>query len=141
MRNGMMDDTYFKSLKYTRSETVTFLTPILRQNIVTDKVELDIYGHLTIYRGFQYDGPTFLPDLKTLMKESAVHDAFYYLMKGDWLSREFQELVDDHFYVSIIKDDKYSSGIPRWRAKIYRKALKLFGHRALKGDTYNSMRN
>ena len=128
-----LDEKYTKSLKYTRNQTVTFVTPVLGVDADSGKVDLTSNGHLTVYVGFQYDGPTFLPDVKALMEEAAVHDAFYHLMRGGWLPLSYKEAADNHFYVSIMREDGFTNGVPKWRAKIYRKALQLFGHLALKG--------
>ena len=74
--------------------------------IDTDYIALDAEGHLTIKKGYAWDGPSG-PVLatKSIMRGSLVHDALYQLMREEYLDKNiWREKADSILHAICIED-------------------------------------
>lgn len=104
---------------------VTLEKPILYKLF---NIELSMGGVLTLGAGFHYDcasGPA--PDHKGFFRASAIHDAFYILMRDGLLDTKWKGYADD-----LMRDIMIEDGMPRWYADIAYKAVNKFGNGALR---------
>lgn len=86
-------------------------------------IDLDTTGLLTIRAGYAWDGcsgPTL--DTKNTMRGGLVHDAFYQLTRGDFLSQGQRKDIDREFH-KILRED----GVLKFRAWYYYQAVRKFG--------------
>ena len=80
------------------------------------------HGELIVMPGYAWDGPSGpTPDFKSSMRGSLIHDALYQLMRMNKLGIEWRPRVDDLLMYCLIAD-----GMPRWLARIYWLAVRLF---------------
>lgn len=92
-----------RSYKYQLVEEFTYETGITGFNILTDYVQLNDEGLLTIRKNYAWDGasgPTF--DTKNSMRGSLVHDALYQLLRRKELPQSQVIVADDLFRAIII---------------------------------------
>ena len=78
--------------------------------IITDYINLDSDGTLTIKKSYAWDGPsgpTF--DTRNFMRGSLVHDALYQLMRGEHLDKKLNREPADRLLQIICKEDGMSS--------------------------------
>ena len=61
-------------------------------------------GELKLVKGYAWDGCTYFPDLRKLMRASVVHDAFCQLINKGYLSVSFQPEADLLFYKIAVED-------------------------------------
>ena len=116
-----------RSKKWAVAFDTTIPTVVYPMTTVSSPdIELDTNGVLTIKRNWQFDGVTWAPDRKRAMRAALAHDALYDLMRHNLLPLSMQHQADDCFYLTCLED-----GVPKWRALLYRKALRMFGNRAL----------
>jgi len=93
------------------------------KNIVTQHIELDTDGNLTIKKGYAWDGPSGpVIDSKCKMRGSLAHDALYQLSRGGHLTDGDMVKADELFRLICIED-----GLAKWRARLYYIALRKFG--------------
>jgi len=122
---------YRRGYKYQLAEAYTLRTPILPpQRIVTEWIELDQNGWLTLRRGYAWDGasgPTI--DTPDSMRPSLVHDGFYQLMADGLLGLEHREAVDDFFLQLLLED-----GMLPPRAQVWHTAVRLCGQPGASND-------
>lgn len=82
-------------------------------------------GRLIIRYGYAWDGasgPTF--DTHTVMRASLEHDALYQLMRDGLLDQRYKAFADNRLEQCMIED-----GASRIRARIWERALSIFGRR------------
>jgi hypothetical protein len=96
-------------------------------DIETDFIVLDIYGNLTIRKGYSWDGPSGpVIDTDKNLRGALVHDALYQLMRMSLLHYDghlepYRKLADLEFQ-SICKED----GVHPIRAFIWYRGLRRF---------------
>lgn len=88
---------------------------------------LNTNGELTIKAGYAWDGITGIPDLKSMLLPSLVHDALYQLMREGCLPQSARKDADELF-----RDLCLERTYP-WFAKLAYRVVDLFGakHAAL----------
>jgi hypothetical protein len=92
-------------------------------------IELDMRGHITIKNGYAWDGPSGpMPDWKSAMRASLVHDAHYQLMRLEILNHAQHRKAADELFRSYCKED----GMNTLVANIAYVTLRLFGAAAAK---------
>ena len=119
----------FGPIKYTKghkhyqlSEDVSGDVPIRpKGNIATTQIELTRDGYMTIKKGFSWDGasgPTI--NTKNTQVPSAVHDAFCWLIRHNYLPKSVRSQADAHFYTMLIE-----RGMWKLRAKIWYRGVRI----------------
>lgn len=87
---------YKSGYKYQLVEDYVVDVNILPENSIwTDYIELNTDGRLIVKKGYAWDGPsgpTF--DTPDFMRGSLVHDAFYQLMRNEFISRDWRVKAD-----------------------------------------------
>jgi hypothetical protein len=119
---------YRAGYKYQLAETYQTQTNIIPPyRIITPFICLDIEGVLTVISGYAWDGPsgpTF--DTKDFMRGSLVHDAFYQLMRENFLDHDhYRKFVDMELKRICLED-----GMDHLRANAVYDAVRLFAHNA-----------
>ena len=101
--------------KYQLDETYTIQTAIFPAGpIITEYIELDVNGGLTIKTGYAWDGPSGPTiDTKTFMRGSLVHDALYQLMRQGKLNKTWRPAAD-WILLNICDIDGMSKIRQRW---------------------------
>ena len=93
------------------------------EDIVTEFIELDTSGELTLKNAYAWDGPSGpVIDTPENMRASLVHDALYQLMRNKELKARTHRKTADKLFRDICKKD----GVSGWRANLYYKALRKF---------------
>jgi len=119
---------YTKSnYKYQVKDDFIIATDIKpKSNILSDFINLDTDGILTIRKGYAWDGcsgPTW--DTKSTMRAGCVHDAFFQLMRLNVLDRnQYFHPVNKLFYFMLRQD-----GVLWLRAEYYYKAVEKISWR------------
>ena len=111
MKSITYNDGYKYQLKEEYSQVIG-IKPVA--DIVTDYVQLDRQGTITIKNGYAWDGPsgpTF--DTPSFMRGSLVHDALYQLMRGSFLDHKIHRDAAD----CILRDICLEDGM--WRARAW----------------------
>ena len=94
------------------------------KDIVTEFIELDTEGELTVRKGYAWDGPSGpVIDTPENMRAALVHDALYQLMRNRKLNVKTHRKAADKLFRDICKED----GVSSFRANVYYKALRRFG--------------
>ena len=116
---------YRSEYKYQLSSSYKIDIPILpTADIVTEFIDLDTSGRLTVKSGYAWDGPSGpVIDTPENMRASLVHDALYQLMRNDKLKSRTHRRTADELFRDICKSD----GVSSRKANIWYKALRRFG--------------
>lgn len=116
---------YRSDYKYQLAEEYKIKISIIpKNNIVTDFIDLDTDGFLTIKNGYAWDGPSGpVKDTEENMRASLVHDALYQLMRNEKLKSRTHRKAADQLFKDICKAD----GVSKFWASTYYKALRKFG--------------
>ena len=119
---------YRSAYKYQLASSYEINVPIWpRRDIVTDFIDLDTHGKLTVKKGYAWDGPSGpVKDTPRNMRGSLVHDALYQLMRCRELSARTHRRAEDEVFRTLCKED----GVSNLRASVYYKALRRFGRPA-----------
>lgn len=121
--------TYRKLRVYKYQLTIDYTIKILitpEDNILTDFIELDTEGNLTIKAKYAWDGPSGPTcDTKNFMRGSLVHDALYQLMRQKEIDIKKRDEAD-----RLLKQHCIEDGMSRLRAWIVYKAVKWFGEKS-----------
>jgi hypothetical protein len=114
--------------KYQLAEDYQMTIPIRPAvDIVTQFIDLNTAGRLTVKSGYAWDGPSEpVIDTDENLRASLVHDALYQLMRNLLLSSRTQRKTADELFRDICKKD----GVSRFRANVYFHALRRFGRPA-----------
>jgi hypothetical protein len=97
---------YCGGYKYQTREITIFRTPIRPETeCVTDLVILRCDGLLIVDRYFAWDGATWCPDVKSIMRGSLAHDAFAYLMRIGLLPRTWLRKINAYLRDCIHEDE------------------------------------
>ena len=91
---------YKQGYKYQLYETFATKVDIYGFLIKTDFIILDKQGNLVIQKGYAWDGPTGIPDVKELMEPSLIHDALYQLIRMKLLPENMKKKADKEFIKS-----------------------------------------
>lgn len=120
---------YVKGYKYQIARDYLVQTAIITGNFITAPwVNLYADGRLLIKTGFASDGPSAITlDSTNFMRGAFIHDAFYYLLKQDYLDMFWRREIDFELH-RIIRED----GMSRLRAWYVLKAVQKFGRSAAK---------
>jgi hypothetical protein len=117
---------YRSGYKYQLQESYCMILTTIQpaSDIVTDYIQLDKSGQLTISKGYAWDGPSGpMIATKSLMRGSLVHDALYQLMRGQYLDHgTWREAADRTLYYLCLKD-----GVNAFRALYVYWGVRLFG--------------
>ena len=116
---------YRSDYKYQlASEYRIKITIVPAETIVTNFIDLDIDGELTVKNGYAWDGPSGpIVDTKENLRASLVHDALYQLMRLQKLKSRTHRKTADKIFRNLCKQD----GVPSITANIYYNALRKFG--------------
>ena len=116
---------YRSKYKHQLASTYKIEIPILpAEDIVTEFIELDTSGELTVKNAYAWDGPSGpVIDTPENMRASLVHDALYQLMRNDELKARTHRKTADELFRKICKED----GVSGWWANVYYKALRKYG--------------
>lgn len=111
--------------KYQLYQPYSLALPIRPDHhIVTEFIELDTDGLLTIARGYAWDGPSGpTVDTPNFMRGSLVHDALYQLMREGHLDAGLHRETADSLLRSICIED----GMSHLRAALVYQAVRKFG--------------
>lgn len=120
---------YRKGYKYQLAAQYQVATGIVPGTpIVTEFIELNTAGVLTIRSGYASDGPSGPTiDTKTFMRGAFVHDAFYQLMRMGRLPQSYREDVD-----KLLRKHCREDGMSSWRAWYVYHSLRKMGAAAAK---------
>ena len=114
---------FTKGYKYRLEVNYTAIIPIFGYEFENDIIKLTIDGTLTIKRGFNWDGASFIViDTKSVLRASLVHDALYWLLRHEILPQEEKSTADRVYYIICVED-----GVWQWRAKYMYKGLLIGG--------------
>ena len=95
-----------------------------KQKIEMQFISLDVDGFLTIKNGYAWDGASGpMPDLKTVMRGSLVHDALYQLMRERKIDHDPYRYIADLTLRDICLED----GMSRLVAWIIYTGVRKFG--------------
>ena len=116
---------YKSKYKYQLVEKYEMRIPITpRNDMVTEYINLDTAGNLTVKRSYAWDGPSGpVKDTPKNMRASLVHDALYQLMRMEKLSARKDRKTADQLFKDMCKKD----GVSSRRASIYYWGLRKFG--------------
>jgi hypothetical protein len=116
---------YRSEYKHQLASAYRVAVPIFpAEDIVTDFIELDTWGELTVRNAYAWDGPSGpVIDTPQNMRASLVHDALYQLMRLGELSARSHRKAADKVFRSLCKED----GVSNWTANVYYKVLRRFG--------------
>lgn len=115
---------YKSKYKYQLVEKYEMRIPITpRDDKVTEYINLDTKGNLTVKRSYAWDGPSGpVKDTPKNMRASLVHDALYQLMRMEKLSARTHRKTADQLFRDMCKQD----GVSKRRASIYYWGLRKF---------------
>jgi hypothetical protein len=124
---------YRSGYKYQlRNEHVDSVAVIPDAAIVTDYVQLDTAGLITLRRGYAWDGPSGPTiDTKNFMRGSLVHDALYQLMRVEELDKDLWREEADRELRRMCRED----GMSRLRAWWVFRAVRAFGDPSASPDS------
>lgn len=130
----------FKNNKYTLGTNIRMMTDVTSFSAETDYVRLYVDGTLELFKGYQWDGATGAPDYKPILVPSAIHDAFYRLIRENKIPGWCKKAADYAFYMAIRRNLDYTKrkgllgilDIPRIirnaaLAEVYYYGVKFFG--------------
>ncbi|MAG33921.1 MAG: hypothetical protein CL908_23825 [Deltaproteobacteria bacterium] len=120
---------YRSDYKYQLASKYELATSIIPPGTIeSDFIDLSPSGKRVVKKGYAWDGPSGLViDTKENLRASLVHDAFYQLIRRDFLkSRTFRKAADKLFR-DLCKED----GVSSVRANIYYRVLRRFGKPAV----------
>jgi hypothetical protein len=122
---------YQEGYKYQLAEDYGIQTAIIpRQAAITSFIELGITGFLIIKKGYAWDGPSGPTyDTASFMRGSLVHDAFYQLMREDYIGQIFREAAD-----ALLRDICIEDGMWPWRAQYIYKSVRKFAMAAANAE-------
>jgi len=87
---------------------------------------LDKNGHITVRKGYAWDGPSGPTiDTKNFMRGSLIHDALYQLMREGYLNQKYRNQADLELYYACRQD-----GMSKFRAWYVLKAVQWFAKKA-----------
>lgn len=93
-------------------------------DIDTDYIALDKTGHMTVKKGYAWDGTSGpVVDTDENLRASLVHDAFYQLMRNRKLKTADYKDKADKLFRSMCKQD----GVPSTVAQLYYMGLEKLG--------------
>ncbi len=96
--------------------------------VATNFINFNLDGRLLLKSYYAWDGPTGVPvHIKSLMRSSLEHDAFYQLMRQGLLPPSFRKKVDKRFRKVCIKD-----GMWRINAATAYRLVRVGGRSAIK---------
>lgn len=97
---------YRDGLKYQLVQPCRVLTPILPPEECRELfIRLSTDGVMHLATGYAWDGGTWCPDYRTFMRPTAIHDAFYTLMRKGWLDAERYRAHIDVFMRKMCIED------------------------------------
>ncbi|MEN6294315.1 MAG: DUF1353 domain-containing protein [Methanobacterium sp.] len=114
---------YKDGYKYQLSEDYSIQTRIKHVTNISDWIQLDAEGVLTIKKGYAWDGPSGPTiDTRNFMRGSLVHDALYQLMREDKLPLKYRNYAD-----RLLQDICLEDGMTPIRAWWVYQGVHLFG--------------
>ena len=118
---------YKGGYKYQLAETVCVQTHIVDYTVETEYIQLDKNGLLTVRHGYCWDGATWFPDLKSIMRGSLFHDALYQLMRLKLISIDERKNADEMLEMLCVED-----GMSVFVAASVYRAVRMFAADAAK---------
>lgn len=112
-------DGYKYQLAHEYSVATALSAPF---DVVTEYIQFDTAGNLTIAQGYAWDGPSG-PTIDTLnsMRASLIHDALYQLMRGGLLNPDYYRVQADKLFYHYCVED----GMSILRADVWYEALRI----------------
>ena len=113
---------YRKGYKYQLAADLVFQTDLRPDNaIITDRIELNCYGVLTVREGYASDGVSGpVADRKSNLRGGFIHDALYQLMRMQELPHDQWRAADKEFAKALRQD-----GAWRWVIRVDMAGLRL----------------
>lgn len=119
---------YKNGYKYKVEEDFTVMTRVIGYKVSHEYYELNRNGELKIKRNFCWNGANFVPDIKTVMKASCVHDCLYQMIRLNLIPDSQRNEADETF-----KEVCLSSGMNSLLANGFYKGLRIFGSNSAYG--------
>ncbi len=125
----MMQSMQSDKLHYRRADiflvdkeyrAITPIKPI--QDINTALITLTVGGILIVQPNFDFSASRPAINTWDAIRAACEHDAFYWLMKNGFLSKDYREQIDYHFYNRLLED-----GMLPHRALYWWRAVRLAG--------------
>lgn len=135
-----LDDIVHKNKDgtYTLKERLSFWSSVTGYEIFTPMVRLQRDGFILLEPDFSWDGATGAPDIDCVIIPSALHDAFYRLIRKKLLPRSAKSKADMTFYRAIVYNT-YGKPLSNWGAikryliaDIYYTGVRWFGFLGLR---------
>ena len=112
-----------KNYKYQLEADYSYPTRIKGYLFKTPFLRMDKDGTLTLYKGYAWDGASGpMPDCKSIMRASMLHDALYQLIKMKALPPKAKRIAD-----RILRREALKDGLPVFMGWIVYKAVVMFG--------------
>jgi hypothetical protein len=118
---------WYKSAEFEVLEDFTIKTDIVGFEYNDCNVKLDIWGNLTVKKGFCFgaSGPTF--DTESSIEGSCFHDALYYISQMGGFNFAPDNDKVRWFADKLIRDLCIKNGMWHWRAWLWYENLRAFG--------------
>ena len=111
----------FTKYRYKLKESITYQTDIFDARIETKYISLHTDGLLIVKTGYAWDGATFCPDFKSIMRASLVHDCLCQMINVGLLGKWCQQKADKILKVICIED-----GMNTWLANLVYGCVRVY---------------
>jgi len=123
--NGILYEVLPKGslFKYRLLEDYFFDTGIkLRKSVEDGFIKLMTTGRVHVKTGFVWDGATYFPDIRSVIRSSLEHDALYTLFVLELLDQKHRKTVNGRFFSVCVAD-----GMCKFLARLVYRVLRMFG--------------
>jgi len=120
-----------KGVKYRNRILKSFMTEIKfvapigfkvdKHLVLGEYIELNPNGELSVYGGYEWNGPNVMRDKPKAMRASIAHDSLCELVAAGLLDKKYIPQINDLFQ-TVCKED----GMAEWKANMYRKLLRSY---------------
>lgn len=94
---------YSRGWKYKTGGAYHIETPIIGVPFDIKWCALDRYGILSLREGYAWDGATGWPDFASIIRPSAIHDAFCQAMRLGLVPHSMYRVVNQFFYEECLR--------------------------------------
>lgn len=118
----MFEYRSLRNWKYQLTKDYVVETGIFIPNLIyTNYFNMEIEGKLTIKSGYAWDGATFYPDFKDIMRGSLVHDCLLQMVTEHFITPECRKLADN-----LLKKICLDDGMPETEAHLVHQAVRNY---------------